>query len=212
VTGAFELPLCIDLGATAAFALTGAFAAIRRRYDVVGVFFLALACGVGGGLVRDGLFLRQSPPVVITDSHYLVTVALACVAGLILGSRMQHFERWISIVDALGLGAYAVVGAQKTLQAGLGIPAALLIGVINAVGGGILRDVLAREPPLIFMAGEYYALVALAGTASFLIMAVFLKLEASWAAGIAIGLTFLLRMLTIRFKWRTSPVASQHHN
>ena len=64
---------------------------------------------------------------------------------MVVGGRMRRFEKWVAIVDALGLGAHAVVCAQKTLQSGLGVPAALLIGVINAAGGGLLRDVLARE-------------------------------------------------------------------
>lgn len=202
----FELPLSIDLGATATFALTGAFAGVRRRYDVVGVFFLAFASGVGGGLIRDGLLLRGGLPVAITDSRYLVTVVLACVVGLMLGGRMRHFERWILIVDALGLGAYAVVGAQKALLVHLGIPAALLIGVVNAAGGGILRDVLSREEPLIFKPGEFYALVALAGAAIFVALTVLLGADAIASAAAAIALTFILRMLTLRFKWRTHPV------
>jgi uncharacterized membrane protein YeiH len=209
VQGTFQIPPSIDLGATAAFALTGALAGIRRRYDLVGVFFLSLACGVGGGLIRDGLFLGHVPPLVITDSRYLITVAIACGIGLILGVKMLHFERWITVVDALGLGAYAVVGTQKTIQAGLGVPAALLIGVINATGGGLLRDVLAREAPLIFKPGQYYALAALAGALCFVILAVFLAVDATISAAIAIGLTFLLRMLTIRFKWKTRPVAEE---
>jgi uncharacterized membrane protein YeiH len=205
--GTFELPLTFDLGATAAFALTGAFAGVRRHYDIVGVFFLALASGVGGGLIRDGLFLGHVPPVAITDSRYLITVAVACASGLFLGGRMRHFERWIEIVDALGLGAYAVVGAQKAIQAGLGVPAALLIGVVNAAGGGLLRDVLAREEPLIFKPGQFYALAALAGAVSFVGLAVFAGIDASWSAVIAIAFTFLLRLLAIRFEWRTRPVA-----
>jgi uncharacterized membrane protein YeiH len=180
---------------------------VRRNYDIVGVFFLALASGVGGGLIRDGLFLGHIPPVAITDSRYLVTVAIACAAGLVLGGRMRHFERWIGIVDALGLGAYAVVGAQKAIQAGLGVPAALLIGVVNAAGGGLLRDVLAREEPLIFKPGQFYALAALAGAVSFVGLAVFAGVDATAAAAIAIALTFLLRLLAIRFEWRTRPVA-----
>lgn len=205
--GTFELPLTFDFGATAAFALAGTFAGVRRNYDIVGVFFLALASGVGGGLIRDGLFLGHIPPVAITDSRYLVTVAIACAAGLVLGGRMRHFERWIGIVDALGLGAYAVVGAQKAIQAGLGVPAALLIGVVNAAGGGLLRDVLAREEPLIFKPGQFYALAALAGAVSFVGLAVFAGVDATAAAAIAIALTFLLRLLAIRFEWRTRPVA-----
>jgi uncharacterized membrane protein YeiH len=91
----------------------------------------------------------------------------------------------------------------------LGVPATLLIGVINAAGGGILRDVLSREEPLIFKPGQFYALAALAGAACFVSLAVFGEVSATVSAGAAIGFTFLLRMLTIRFKWRTRPLVSE---
>ena len=210
--GTFELPISIDLGATAAFALTEHLCAgVRRRYDVVGVFFLAFASGVGGGLIRDGLFLRQTPPTFITDSRYLVTVVLACAVGLVVGGRMKHFERWITIVDALGLGAYAVVGAQKTIQAGLGVPAALLIGVINAAGGGgcFAMSLRARSRSFSSPANSMHWQSKLAGAACFVFFVVFAAINATESAGMAIGITFLLRVLTIRFKWGTRPVISK---
>ncbi|MFZ1057181.1 MAG: trimeric intracellular cation channel family protein, partial [Opitutaceae bacterium] len=204
--GNFQLPLVFDIGATAAFALTGAFAGARRGYDMVGVFFLAAATALGGGLIRDGIFLHRGVPVAVENPLYLLTVVVACTAGLLLASRMRRFEHWIMFGDALGLGTYAVVGAQMTLQAGLGITAALLIGVLNATGGGLLRDVLAREEPFVFKPGEFYALVAFMGAACFILLAAVLQVDATASALAAIALTFGLRILTVRYKWRTHPV------
>ena len=205
--GNFQLPLVFDIGATAAFALTGAFAGARRGYDLVGVFFLAAATSLGGGLIRDGIFLHRGVPVAVENPDYLLTVVVACTAGLLLASRMRRFEQWITLGDALGLGTYAVVGAQMTLQAGLGMTAALLIGVLNATGGGLLRDVLAREEPFVFKPGEFYALVAFGGAASFIVMAAVFQMDATTSALISIALTFSLRILTVKFKWRTRPVS-----
>jgi uncharacterized membrane protein YeiH len=206
--GGFELPLFFDIGATAAFALTGAFAGVRRGYDIVGVFFLSAATALGGGLIRDGIFLNQGVPLAIRNPAYITTVAAACGLGLLLTSRMRRFERWIMIGDALGLGTYSVVGAQMALRDGLGVPAALVIGVLNATGGGLLRDVLAREEPFVFKPGEFYVLVALAGAVCFVFMAVVLGTRMKTAAVTAIAVTLVFRYLTVRYKWRTRPFSS----
>jgi uncharacterized membrane protein YeiH len=207
IRGNFELPLAFDIGATAAFAITGAFAGVRRGYDIVGVFFLSAATALGGGLIRDGIFLNQGVPVAIRNPAYITTVAVACIAGLVLSSRMRRFERWIAVGDALGLGAYSVVGVQMTLRAGLGVPDALLIGVLNATGGGLLRDVLSREEPYVFKPGEFYVLVALAGEVCFVFMITVLRMDLRSAGAVAVVLTIVFRYLTVRFKWRTRAFA-----
>jgi uncharacterized membrane protein YeiH len=207
LTGNFELPLAFDIGAVAAFALTGAFAGVKRGYDIVGVFFLSAATALGGGLIRDGIFLKNGAPLAVRNPEYIVTVAAACIAGLLFSSKMRHFERWITIADALGLGTYAIVGVQLALKAGLGVAPALFIGLINAVGGSLLRDVLSREEPLVFKPGEFYVLVALAGEVCFVFMATVLRFNLKTAAFTAIILTLVMRYLTVRFKWRTRPVA-----
>lgn len=208
LTGNFQLPLAFDIGATAAFALTGAFAGVRRAYDVVGVFFIAAATALGGGLIRDGIFLRNGPPLAVRNPLYLLTVVVAATAGMLLARRMRHFERWIMLGDALGLGVYAVVGAQMTLRAGLNIPAALLIGVLNATGGSLLRDVLTREEPFVFKPGEFYALTALAGAVAFILLAAGFDVNAKTSAFVAIAVTVFFRYLTVKFKWRTRAAAS----
>lgn len=202
----FQIPVAFDLAATVAFALTGAMAARRRGYDIVGLFFLALASGLGGGLIRDGLFIQQGPPALMTDGRYLWAVLGGGAAGAFLGERLTRLNRAIAVFDALGLGAYAVFGVQKSLAAGLAIPAAVLVGVINAAGGGVLRDILTREEPLVFKPGQFYVLIALAGAIAYVFLTHQTRLPATAAALIAIGLTFVLRLLTIIFNWKTSAI------
>lgn len=206
--GSFALPVLFDLGATFAFALTGALAAIKRNYDIVGVLALALVTGLGGGLIRDGLFLDMGPTPLLTNPHYLEAVVFGAICGVFFGARIHRFARLIAVIDALGLGAYAAFGVQKSLLGGLAPPAAVLVGVINAVGGGVLRDLLCREEPLVFKPGQFYFLIALGGAVVFLFATVTLGWSANRAAVATIALTFVLRMLTIAFNWRTAPVSS----
>lgn len=202
--GQFTLPLAFDLAATFFFAVTGALTAMRKSYDLVGVFFLALVTGLGGGLLRDGVFLQQVPAVLA--SPYLATVAVAMILGLVFGDTLNRLSLAFLLVDALGLGLYTVVGAQKALNAGLDWVPALLIGVINAIGGGLLRDLVTREDPLVFRPGEFYAAAALAGGVVFVVLALPLGIAAQPAALASIGVTVLVRLASVHFGWRT-PVA-----
>jgi uncharacterized membrane protein YeiH len=226
--GQFTLPIEIDLAATFLFGLTGGLAALKRGYDVIGLFALAFVTGVGGGLLRDGLFIQQGPPAVTTDSRYILVILLAGfvaflfrdrlmgdnkmiawldtlgVGGHFFRTRVIRFNKVIAWLDALGLGAYAVVGVQKSLNAGLSVAAAILVGVINAAGGGLLRDVLVREEPLLFKPGQFYVLAAFAGCLLFALLALQFKMEATNAALITIGATFVFRVLAIQFNWKSS--------
>jgi uncharacterized membrane protein YeiH len=202
----FQLPVIFDLGAVFFFALTGALAAIRRGYDFVGMFIMAFVTGVGGALIRDGLFIQQGPPAIVVDGRYLVAVVLACVAGMAIGGFIERFQKTIAYIDALGLGAYAVVGVQKALAASMSLPAAILVGTVNAVGGGLLRDIIVRVEPLMLKPGQFYVLAALFGTVLFVILILVTRLSAPESALIAIGVTFVFRVLTIRFNWQTKPV------
>src|SRR5476649_380218 len=206
---AFHLPVWFDLGATFAFGLTGALAAIKRGYDLVGVFFLALASGIGGGLIRDGVFIPGGAATpLLTDPRYIEIIVGATVAGALFGGHAKKFHRLIAVVDALGLGAYAAFGTEKALTAGLAVPAAILVGVINAAGGGLLRDIITREEPLVFKPGQFYVLTALAGAVTFVFCSVTLDLTPAPAAFAAIAVTFIFRALTIIFNWRTTSVST----
>ena len=201
----FLLPIEFDVAATFLMAMTGVWAASRRGYDVIGAFTLAFVSGVGGGLLRDSVFLSQ-PPAVMQNPLYLLAVLAALVFGVLFYRAALRFERLIAYVDAIALGVYAVVGADKALAAGYGSLGAVLIGMTNAVGGGLLRDILVREEPLLFKPGQFYVLAALGGCTLFVALAREYGVPVQQAAFASIGTTLLLRLLAIRFNWQTFAV------
>lgn len=201
--GHFHLPIAFDVAASFLFAVTGAIAAVRKRYDLVGIIVLAFATGLGGALLRDGVFLQVGSVAVLTDGRYLLGVLGGGLLGAFFARHLHRLRLVIELVDALALGVYGVVGAQKSLAAGLPLVSVALVGCVNAVGGGMLRDVLVREEPLIFKPGEFYALAALAGVLLFIALAVGLRVPEETAALAGIGLAFTVRLLSIRLGWRT---------
>jgi uncharacterized membrane protein YeiH len=193
--------LVIDLLGVFAGALSGALAANRKAdYDVVGVAALALAAGVGGGLLRDTL-LQAGTPVALTNPSYLLTVlaavGVASFFGWLVGPRS---ERLIQTIDALALGGFAVSSTLRTQNAGLGLLPSLLLGVGGAAGGGICRDLLSGEVPRIFRRGELYAVAALAGCAAFLLTRwLGLPRPLTDLVGATVGSG--MRLLSLRFHW-----------
>jgi len=152
----FHLPPYFDYGATFLWALSGALLAARKGYAIPGILTVSFVSSVGGGLLRDGLFLQSGPPMVVQTPWYLGLIGAAVLVILLLGGRIQrlhHLPHLIGLVDAIGLGAYAVVGMSMALAAGLSLPGVVLVGVVNSVGGGILRDVLMRREPSMFLPG-----------------------------------------------------------
>jgi len=201
----FLLPIEFDIAAAFLMAVTGVWAAGRRGYDLVGAFMLGFVSGVGGGLLRDGIFI-QEVPVVMQDSSFLWAVLAALVFGALTQRLAERFEKLIAYVDALAIGVYGVYGANKALIAGITPEAAIIVGICNAVGGGLIRDVLVREEPLMFKPGQLYVLAALAGCVSFVAMTYHYEVFSDEAAWIAIAVTTLLRVLAIRFNWTTLPL------
>jgi uncharacterized membrane protein YeiH len=211
VHGQFELSPFFDLGATFVWAITGAGLGVRYGYDYTGIFVMAFVSAVGGGLLRDGIFL-QHVPVALQNPDYLIVVLCGAVVGTVgsvaAGGRkpLRAYRGFLDTVDALGMGAYACVGAQMTLQMGLSIPAAILVGIVNGVGGGLLRDILVNR--IWMLPGQILALAALAGVSLFVLLVKTTGLSAGSAAWAAIALTFVIRMLAIRFDWRTRALIS----
>jgi uncharacterized membrane protein YeiH len=200
------LPVAIDFGATVLFSITGAMVAIRRHYDAIGVFVLALACGLGGGLLRDGLFIQTGPPVAMRDPSYMIAVLAGCAVAVLFFRHVERLSKPFLIFDALGTGAYGVVGASKAFEAGLVIPACIFVGVVNAVGGGLIRDVLVREEPLLLKPGQFYVIASLLGVIGFTLLAVVFRAPVVPSAIVGIAITFVFRLLAIFFDWKTRSV------
>ena len=193
------LTLVLDLCGVFVFALSGALAAVLRRLDVVGVVVVATVSAIGGGLLRDVL-LPDVPPPALQDWRYIAVSALAAVIVFFFHPQVGRLTRAVRVFDAAGLGFFAVGGTAKALAAGLGPVPACVLGVLTGVGGGLLRDVLLREIPLVLRTGELYAVTALAGA---VIVAVTDELGAYDAstAGVAVLVVFLLRVFAIRRNW-----------
>src|SRR3954469_9453063 len=142
-----QFPIGFDMVAIVLFSMSGVIAAMRRGYDFIGVFILALVTGVGGGLIRDGIFLQNGPPAVTQNWRFLPVIIFACFFGWVVNHWVVRFHRVIAVLDAVGLSAYTMVGLLKALHADLSVPSAIMVSVVNACGGGLLRDVLTREEP-----------------------------------------------------------------
>jgi uncharacterized membrane protein YeiH len=201
----FLLPIEFDLLATFFGAITGAWAASRRGYDLVGVGMLAFVTSVGGGLLRDSVFLMQIP-VAMQDARYLWAILAAVAVGTLTYVYAERVDRLFAYADALALGVYGVYGANRALIAGIPPEGAVVVGLCNAVGGGLIRDVLVREEPLVFKPGQLYVIAALGGCVLFVTLSNRYGMEDQQAAWIAIATTLLLRVLAIRFNWTTKAV------
>jgi uncharacterized membrane protein YeiH len=199
----YELPVSFSIIAHFTFGVTGALSGLRRGYDIIGVLFMAVVTAIGGGLIRDGLLISSGPASILTNGMLLGVVLGAALLALVFQSVFDRLGRAIAIIDALGLGAFTVYGVQRSLNAGLSDPAAIMGGMITAVGGGLLRDVLSREEPLLLKPGQFYALVALVGCTLYMALPRLGWMTPAEAANVTIVVVFVLRMLAIRYNWTT---------
>jgi uncharacterized membrane protein YeiH len=158
-----SLLLILDLLGTFVFAISGAAAGVKHRLDVFGVSVLAFVAGNAGGVIRD-LLIGAVPPSAISNWSYIGVSLLAGVATFLWYPRIARFQQVVLLFDAAGLGLFAVSGTYKALAYGINPFVAGLLGMLTGIGGGMLRDVLVREIPVVLRA-DLYALAALAGAA-----------------------------------------------
>jgi uncharacterized membrane protein YeiH len=191
------LLVLFDLAAVAVFAITGALVAARKGMDPFGFGLLATATGIGGGTLRDVLLdLRV---FWIAQPIYVVVCLIAATATFFLAHHLTSRARGLIWLDAVGLIAFAVLGADKALDQGTGPFIAVVMGVISAAFGGIIRDVLGGESPMI-LRSDIYASAALLAAVAY-VAAVGLGVPTHLAAGAAFAAGFALRSLAIRRGW-----------
>jgi uncharacterized membrane protein YeiH len=204
----FALPLSIDYAATFLWAISGALVAARQRFDVAGVLSLAVGTAAGGCILRDCLFIQQGPPRFVQSPAYITIIALAAALVLLAGqhvNRLKAFDVIVALVDCSALAAYGLVGMLIARHAGLSLPAAVFVGIVNAVGGGVLRDVLVGRTPEVFRPGVPTAIAAFASCLLFLGLTRFLHVGETLSALVAIGVVFALRAMALRYDLRTKP-------
>jgi uncharacterized membrane protein YeiH len=188
-----------------AFAVSGALLAVRRGFDIVGIVVLAIITAIGGGVMRDVL-LGDTPPDAFTEWSTFAAPLAAAALTFFFHPAVERLMRTVLVFDAAGLGLFCVAGTVKALQYGLGVLPATALGVTTGVGGGLLRDVVARETPvLVDPRSELYAIPAIAGA---LVVAVAWELDAyrpALGAVVAVAIV-AVRLAALRRGWR-APVA-----
>jgi uncharacterized membrane protein YeiH len=201
MAAAFTIPLWADILAVSIGSLQGAIFAAGfrdRRLDLLGVAIIGTATGLGGGLLRD-IFVNVTPAAL--SSNWLLLAAVgAALAGMLLERIFVRLDTVITLLDALTIGLFGAIGATKALALGMPEVPAVFIGVISAVGGSIVRDMLLNLPIALMHVGSLYAVAALVGAAT-LVTAVDLGLAIEAAAPIGVAVTTVIRILAVRFGW-----------
>ncbi|MCY1136968.1 TRIC cation channel family protein [Actinoplanes sp. Pm04-4] len=156
--------LALELVGLFAFSVSGALMAIRKGFDVIGIVLLAGITALGGGVARD-VIIGATPPVAFTDLGYFLMPVAAAVVTFFAHPALERLTTAVLVFDAAGLGVFCVTGTLKSLAYGLSPLPAAVLGVVTGVGGGVLRDMIARETPaLVRPDAELYAVPAIAGT------------------------------------------------
>ena len=162
-----EIIYYIDLLGTMVFAISGAMAAMRHNIDIFGATFTGFVTSIGGGSLRD-IFLNLRP-VWVDDGNYLLAIITGVLIAIIFNKSIFHLAKTLFLFDALGIGFFKVVGVEKSLLYGSSANAAVVLGMFSAVMGGVTRDTLMNETPLIFRK-EIYATACLAGSILFVVL------------------------------------------
>jgi len=192
------LLVVLDLAGILVFAISGALVAVRKGLDLFGVLVLAGATGLGGGFVRDVL-IGATPPAALADWRYLLVPVAGGLLTFLLHPALGRLERLVAVFDAAGLALFCVTGATKALTYGLGPVPAALMGMVTAIGGGVIRDLLAGRVPVV-LRSELYATPALLG-AALTVSAGYVDVATAVVAVPAAALCFTWRLVAMRRGW-----------
>ena len=193
-----HLITAVDILGTFSFAVSGAFAAMEKKLDPLGVLVISFVTAIGGGTIRDVL-LGDFPVAWLTNNTMAWVIATSIVTALFFGSTLKKFDRLLFLFDAAGLGLFTMIGIQKGIEHGLSTGICITLGTVTACFGGVLRDVLLNKVPIIFQK-EIYALACIAGGLLFFVMhKLVLPDNANYITGILA--VFITRLLAVRFNW-----------
>ena len=191
------LYLTIDILGTIAFAISGVLVAMEKRLDLFGVLIIAFVTAIGGGTLRD-LLIGNTPVGWMHDLTYVITIFISVVFAIIFVNKLKYLRKSLFLFDTIGIGLYTMVGVEKGLEAQLLPIMCVFLGTMTACFGGVIRDILCNEIPVIFRK-EIYATACILGALSyFLIVQLPVKDEFAYIAGILI--VIILRLLAVKFK------------
>ncbi len=189
----------LDLLGTFAFAISGALAGVYKKMDLYGVIVLGMVTAVGGGTLRD-MLIGRVPPFIFSDYTYLALAVAGSLLAFFFHNLVTRGQRVLLLMDALGLSTFTVIGTSVALERGLGYPGAVMMGAMTATAGGMVRDLLRQEIPLV-LTREIYASACLVGGAIFCVGDA-VNLTRGINLLVAGSVVFLIRWFAIRKGWR----------
>ena len=196
----------LEILGTASFAISGALAAINKRLDVFGILILTFVTAIGGGTVRDVL-IGNTPVAWMKDQTAIRAIFISYVLTLLFHRAFKKLPLTLNIFDAIGLGFATIVGLQRGLEAQLGPSICVTLGMVSGCFGGVVRDVLLNEIPLVFRKDIYASASLLGGLLFFLFSA--WEMFAPLATTLSILAVVLLRLAVMRFGWRLPDVGGR---
>jgi len=192
-----ELLKLLDFIGTLVFAISGAMAASSKKLDLFGASFLAFVTALGGGTVRD-LLIGSTPVGWMGDITYLLIVIAGVIITFLFYKSVKKLRKTLFLFDTIGIGVFTILGAEKALIIGISPPIAIMMGMFSAVLGGVIRDILIREIPLIFRK-EVYATACLIGGSLFVYLKE-LNVNFEWNVIITISTIVVIRIIVIKYK------------
>ncbi len=186
----------IDILGTIAFAISGVLVAMEKRLDLFGVFIVAFVTAVGGGTLRDVL-IGNTPVVWMRDATYMITIVVTVVFGILFSGQLKYLRKSLFFFDTVGLGLFTLIGIEKGLQAGLLPVMCIALGTVTASFGGVIRDILCNEIPVIFRKEIYATACIFGGIAYFMLVTLGIPEKYSYVVSIVAIIT--IRLLAVRF-------------
>ncbi|HRN72747.1 MAG TPA: trimeric intracellular cation channel family protein [Ginsengibacter sp.] len=189
----------IDVLGTIAFAVSGVYAALEKRLDLFGVVIIAFVTAIGGGTIRD-LLIGDLPVTWIKGIHYTAIILATALVVILFRHSIRNFKKTLLVFDSLGLGLFTIVGIQKGIAFDLHPVVCVALGTITGCFGGVLRDMLLNNIPIIFHK-EIYASACIAGGTVFFTLRLF-QVNEELNESVSIVAVFLVRMLALRYDWK----------
>lgn len=188
----------LDIMGTAAFAISGVLAAMHKKLDLFGVVIIAFCTAIGGGTLRD-ILIGDLPVSWIRDISYTLVIILTVVLTIIFNRRLNYVRKTLFLFDSIGLGFFTIVGVQKGIAFGLHPGICIVLGTVSACFGGVIRDILLNNIPIIFRK-EIYASACIVGAVIYFVFSLF------WsnilAEIVCIAIVVIIRACAVKFNWQ----------
>lgn len=195
-----------DLAGTFAFAVSGTITAMQKRFDPFGALFIGFITAIGGGSIRD-ISLGNTPVSWMINIDYFIVIVAAILFTILFQQFVARLKTTLFLFDTIGIGVFTVIGLEKALAVGIPAPMAILMGVSSAVVGGVMRDVVCNEIPLVFHK-EIYATACLLGGMIYIMLSWF-KIPNPIIIPVTIGFIISIRLLSVKLNWALPPLSSE---